>query len=324
MTKKILFISLLALGFLLQGVTLWADDDAIMDVDNNAAAFFGFWGTSTNKILFYGDNYRWALGAGRNVSTPTRTATFTTARVADITGLYEVYVRWTRGNDREESAVYRIYDGSTATFRGSCSHNQTLNGGAWNYCATVTLTAGNRGIVVLGNEFTDTNEVVIADGVRFVRTSFDSDNLVGVDLRQAGLDWVTKNSRGIADISTSTASRTNLTFDSITAPSGGTGYVIVKASGWAQLTSADRQVSLCIDNASGGSGCDSHVHYLENNTDEVNSANFENRKEFSIQEVYSIAGGTTATYYLKAARESGATGTIVWDDFVLLYVPRFY
>jgi hypothetical protein len=101
--------------------------------------------------------------------------------------------------------------------------------------------------------------------------------------------------------------------------------VIVQASGWAALTAADQRVTLCIDNASGGSGCDSWVHYLEINSDEVVSGSYENRKEFSIQEVYSISAGATNTYYLKAARESvSATGTIFWDDFVLIYVPAFY
>ncbi len=320
MLKKSIIITSVILGLFIQSGTLWADDDAIMDIDNHSAAFTGNWGFSTNKLLYYGDDYRYAFGAGTNVGTPTKEAIFTTAQIADITGTYAVYVRWSASSNREESATFRVYDGITP--RGSCSKNQTANGGEWQYCRSVTLTAGQRGVVKLGNEYTDTNEVVIADAVRFVRVSKDAADLVG--LRSAGIDYSGRSSRSINTIGTSSLARTNLASDSITAPAGGTGYVLVQASGFASLSTADKSIHLCIDNASGGSTCDSYQHTLENTADETNAGTYENRREFHIQEAYSITGGTTNSYYLKAYIETGATGTVYWDDFVLLYVPSFY
>ena len=317
MKKETFFIVFLALGIMLQGANLWADDDAIMDVDDNAASFVGSWGTSSVRILYYGDDYAFAAGSGGGATTAS--ATFTTAQTADITGQYHVYVRWTAGNMRATSAVYRIRD-NLGNSLGSCTKDQRFNGGAWQFCDNVTLTAGRRGVVVLGNENEPTNRFVCADAVRFVRQSWDDGNLVGV--RKAGVEWNVRGTRNIADLSTSTSTRTNLISKSIVAPSGGTGYVIVQASGWAILSTADRQVNLCIDDSSGGSACDSYIAYLEVNTDEAASGNYENRKAFHLQEVYSISSGTTRTYYLKAARESGATGTIAWNDFVLIYVPN--
>jgi hypothetical protein len=219
-TNKVLFLSALVLGFLLQCFNLWADDDAIMDVDDNAASFFGTWTTSQVRILYYGDDYQYAAGAG--VGQPaTATATFTTAQAADISGIYHVYVRWTAGAVRATSAVYTIRDDLNA-FRGRCVKDQRFNGGAWQFCDEVFLPAGRRGRVVLGNENEPTNRYLIADGVRFVRQSWDRYDLVD----EAGGDFSASSNN--EEPVTGTDEIVKSVF--ISAPSSG--KVIVNASGY--------------------------------------------------------------------------------------------
>ena len=300
-----------------------ADDDAIMDVDDNAAAFTGTWGTSTAKILYYGDDYQYAWGSGS--STATAEAVWTTQRTADATGEYQVFVRWTTHPNREESAIYRVYDGvADTTANCSCSMNQTLNGGAWQYCCSTTLSAGNKGVVKLGNENTSTNEVVIADGVRFVRTAVDSGDIVNSTIRdydiadEPGLEWSGKSIRNLP-VSTSCSSMTNLASFTLSAPTGG--YVHASATGIYVSSTSDKWVRVCISDVSGGSvsSCDSSAPYLE--TTETTS--YERELRFGLQETFGVSSGSK-TYYLKACQEVGGTGNIQWNDFTGIFVPTRY
>jgi hypothetical protein len=313
--KRIFFVLLLALGIILQGASLWADDDAIMDVDNHDAAFTGTWGTSTTKILYYGDNYRYAWGSGS--STTTREAVFTTNQYADVSGYYAMYVRWTTATNREESVLYRIYDGVADTSYGSdyCYVNQTQNGGEWRYCDTVYLTAGHRGVVKVGK-------------VRFVRVTKDGGDIANNSLRdyhigdEPGLDWSGATERNIATQVTSNCSYlTNLATVTITAPTSG--YVFVHANGIAELSTTDRWVRVGIDDVSGGGSFDSYAPFLENCSAEVNAGSYEDERRYTVSNVYYVSSGSN-TFYLKACKESGATGRIMWDDFVAIFFPTRY
>lgn len=315
MSKKLILVIFLALSIVFLRTHLWANDDSIMDVDNHSATWTGSWGISATKILYYGDNYRWATGAGTNVSSPTAEATFTTAETAGVTGTYHVYVRWTTHPNREESARFRIYDGTT--YRGNCDVNQTLNGGEWRFCDDVTLTIGNRGVVKLGNENCPTNKVVIADAVRFVRVSKDKDDIID----EPGSDYSYSGSKLNTSISSNCSSQTNLTYFTLNAPADG--YVVVTASGIVENTTTDRWVRVCIDNTSGGGNCDSLETYLENIGDEVSAADYEDERRYVLQEVYTVSKGSN-TFYLKACRQSGATGTTRWNDFVGMFFPTRY
>ncbi len=225
MLKKNLWAVLATAGILLSALVAWGDDDAIMDVDNHSAAFVGNWGTSTAKILYYGDNYRYAWGCGDTCTTPTRTATFTTKQTADISGYYNVYVRHTTATNREETAQFKIYSvvSGTPTYRGTCYINQTQDGGEWLFCANVYLPNGSYGRVVLGNENTNPSEVVIADGVRFVRTGVDGGDILdgsvtGADISDSSITSTDIATGGVAsvDILDNSVSSTDILNNSIT------------------------------------------------------------------------------------------------------------
>ncbi len=234
MLKQKMWAVAVATSFLLAVPAAWADDDAMMDVDNHSASFVGYWGYSTAKILYYGDNYRYAWGCGDTCTTPTRTATFTTKQTADISGYYNVYVRHTTASNREETARFNIYSvvSGTPTYRGACYINQTQDGGEWLFCANVYLPNGSYGQVVLGNENTNENEVVIADGVRFVRTGVDGGDIL--DSSITGNDIATGSIYGVdiadgsitgADIATGAVSSTDILDNSITGADIATGTI---------------------------------------------------------------------------------------------------
>jgi hypothetical protein len=157
--------------------------------------------------------------------------------------------------------------------------------------------------------------------VRFVRQSWDSNNFVGVDLRQAGVDYSSRSSLNYTSISTSSSSRTNLKSVAISPSawggSGGYGYVVVRASGWVYNYNANTSLYLCIDDASGGSTCDSYTHqYWDNDTYEY--------QDFSIQERYYVSGTSTKYFYLKGYRSSTATGVLYMDDLIVEFFPKSY
>lgn len=321
------------------GAGLWlspayADDDAIMDVDDNAAAFTGTWGTSTSKLLYYGDKYRFAWGSGS--STTTAEAVWTTASTADVSGEYQIFVRWSVDPNREESAVYRVYNGAADnTVNCSCSKNQTVNGGAWQYCCSTNLSAGQKGVVKLGNENTNTDEVVIADGIRFVRAAVDGGDIVnssitGADIASSsifdidigdepGLDWTGKSSRALP-ISTNCSAATNLAAFTLTAPTSG--FVHLNASGTYKANLTDRWVRLCLSDVSSGSmnTCDSMINYY---LEAAQGGNFEGYLRFALNDTLNVGTGSKV-YYLKGCQEPGATGNIVWNDFTGIFVPTRY
>ena len=169
MGRKVIII-LLGLSVCLWGIPSWAQDDAMIDIDNHVGTFTGSWGTSTARILYYGDNYRWATCSGS--SSMTGEAVFSSLQVGiDVvtTSEYAVYVRWVVDPNRTTAAHYRIFDGASSIVPvGECTFNQQGRGGEWIYCDTVTLTAGNAAVVKLGNNC-EAGKYVIADAVRFLK-----------------------------------------------------------------------------------------------------------------------------------------------------------
>ena len=270
MKTKFFFIMFLAIGIMLPGANLWADDDAIMDVDDNAASFVGSWGTSSVRILYYGDDYAFAAGSGGGATTAS--ATFTTAQTADITGQYHVYVRWTAGNMRATSAVYRIRD-NLGNSLGSCTKDQRFNGGAWQFCDNVTLTAGRRGVVVLGNENEPTNRFVCADAVRFVRQAWDNNDIVdepGYELAQRG------STTSLALCSLPSANWTTLGTITLTTPRN-YGIVWVHADG-ISLHTNDEWARVCI---AANSGCTSLAPVLDQSSREVAEGAWDNETRWT-------------------------------------------
>jgi hypothetical protein len=88
------------------------------------------------------------------------------------------------------------------------------------------------------------------------------------------------------------------------------GYLLVNASGVYWPTTANNYVRVCIDDASGGTTCDSWSYILESPI--VGSAAY---KPFAIQIYYPVNPGTKHIY-LKACRENVlTTGVIYWDYF---------
>ena len=327
----------------LTGVMAWApvyaDSDAIMDVDDNAANFTGTWGTSTNKLLYYGDDYQYAWGAGGSNPTATAYAQWIAPFPAEITGSYEVYVRWSVAPNREESAVYFVFERLGATLPDcTCSKNQTVDGGAWNYCCTATVPAGQYPWVRLGNENTNTNEVVVADGVRFVRTTKDggdilNGSLTGSDVSngslydadigdEPGLDWAGKGEINLTSVGDcGNPSWTNLTSVTITAPTSG--YILVEAAGIASNTVASGQYSrVAIDDSSTGKAVESYAPIFEKVSDET--TNYVNEGRYAIRNVYYESSAGTHTYYLKGCKSEFAGGRILWDDFTAIFFPTKY
>jgi hypothetical protein len=328
MKKKLLLVICLVLSIVLLGPNLlrtnvWADDDAIMDVDDNAATFTGSWPRSTNRILYYGDDYQYAVGSGGSA---TATATFTTAQVADITGRYQVYVRWTAGNARATNATYYIYD-STGAFKGNCIKDQRYNGGAWQFCAEVYLNSGRRGVVKIGNGNVPTSRYVCADAVRFVRISKDKDDIIGWPDATGG-DW--RVGGYISSIGSSTEFPTTLASTSVTCPGTGTKYVLAIAHATTRLysgesgSSAVASIETTLNSSSTWySGSPVSTFGVRQNTTSNNV--FIAEAPVFNQRIFSCTGGSTLTVYFLARRYySGTYTNVLYPKLTLLVFPEQY
>lgn len=306
MSKKLIFVMLLALCMLFQGGDLWADDDAIMDVDDNAATFTGSWVNSKYRILYYGDDYEYARGAGSS-SGATAVATFRTLQTADISGTYHVYVRWTAGTARDTSALYRVYDGTT--YAGGCIKDQRYNGGAWQFCREVYLTAGNRGKVTLTNENTPTNRYTCADAVRFVRVEKDKYDIVD----EAGVEY--KNGGSSSNVPTSVVN-----CDSISVSVPRSGWVQVECKAYAITFGERTVVELGVSTASTTIGEYTRAGVLDG-TDTK-------RRVFPMHTfaVFPVSAGTR-TFYCNAKKETSfAARTVNLGDIYMkaVYYPTRY
>ena len=82
--RKIIMLAL-ALGFCLMSQSVLAYNDWIMETDNHDATFTGTWGTSTARILYYGNNYRYTPCSG-SMGAVSATAKFIARTSVDMSG----------------------------------------------------------------------------------------------------------------------------------------------------------------------------------------------------------------------------------------------
>jgi hypothetical protein len=91
------------------------------------------------------------------------------------------------------------------------------------------------------------------------------------------------------------------------------GFLLANADGIYAPGTANKYVRVCIDDASGGTTCDSWSPIMESTS--YNFTGNAAEKRFALQRAYQVNPGTK-WLYLKACREDVATtGTIMWDDF---------
>ena len=130
-------------------------------VDNVDADFTGSWSNSSATTGYYGSDYAYAVGS----ATETATATFTPNIPED--GYYWVYVWYTAGANRSESAKFLVnHAGGTE----EVVINQQHDGFTFRHLGRFYFLAGSdpvNGSVTLSNEGSDPSSVVIADAVRF-------------------------------------------------------------------------------------------------------------------------------------------------------------
>lgn len=315
MWKKLRSVFLFALitGALLACPAI-ADDDAMMDVDDSSfTGVVGTWGTSAVVPCAEGGSYKYAWG-------PSQVMTLETAQLADITGEYAVYARWTAHPNRNDSVTYRIYDGATlrSTRNGV---NQQTHGCEWNYLATVNLTSGNKGRVEVDSTAAALPaEATTVDAVRFVRVSKDKNDTVD----EAGMEY--SQSTGSTTITaTSTASPQTLRSDSIICPNSG--YVVALATGELSWTPTGAnnwaQVSHCLSTSTAWTASYTQSHArVANDTD---SGSW--RREAMVnQRVTSCSAGETVNVYWLIVREAdiNVDSYVYHPVLTLMYFPTSY
>jgi hypothetical protein len=130
-------------------------------LDNTEAAFTGNWSSGNSAPDKFGADYRFA---GTTVGGSTASALY----VPDIRteGAYDVFVWYPQGGNRSTNTPVSIFfQGGTLTARV----NQETGGGGWRQVGTNLLfRAGTNGFVRISNGTGESNQVVMADAVRFV------------------------------------------------------------------------------------------------------------------------------------------------------------
>ncbi len=129
-------------------------------VDNSDPGFSvesGTWYTGTSAPDRYGADYRWnSVGAG-NDKVQWRPS-------IPQSGQFDVAVWYPEGSNRAPDAKFTVYfDGGNQTF----VINQQTNGGQWNLLGTFQFSEGTSGFVELSDHSGSSENVVVADAVRF-------------------------------------------------------------------------------------------------------------------------------------------------------------
>lgn len=285
---------------------------AVEEVDNNAASFTGTWYTSTQRLLYYGDNYRFAQGSGG--AAVTASATFTSTVDTEVDGEYSVYARWAVDPNRCTTARYRIYDG--ATLRGTVTRDLTANGGAWRRLGTYRFTPNSTPSVIVDNAGCPVSKFIIADGIRWVQEDVDRNAIVD----EPGIEWAESGSVTNAGVG-ECGNPSWQVLRTITLSIPRSGFVLVQASGIVVNTLSGQYFRVGIDNSSTGKLIDSLAPYMENESDETGV--WENEDRYAISNVYTVSAGTYS-YYLKGCRSEFAAGNIQWGDFTAIYFPTRY
>ncbi|MBP6865444.1 MAG: hypothetical protein KBC32_09300 [Candidatus Didemnitutus sp.] len=128
------------------------------NTDTGSVSIVGSWTTTAATAGFHGANY---LHDGNTGTTGGKSVTFTPN--LPVTGVYDVYVRWTASVNRATDAPIDV---NHATGSATFNVNQKVDGGTWVLLDTYAFNAGTGGSVVVRNDSAD--GFVVADAVRFV------------------------------------------------------------------------------------------------------------------------------------------------------------
>ena len=300
--KNIIFVMMfLALSILLHGANLWAahEDDAVMDRDDKEyTARTGTWGSSVFLPCAIGGGYQYAFGTGE-------TMTIDTEESADITGWYAVYARWTAHANRNNAAVYSIYDGTT--LRQSVTVDQRSRGCGWNYLDTVTLTKGNKGRVIISNPGATSGEATISDGIRFVRVQSDRTFITD----EAGVEFA-----GGDQFLTLTSADMVVRTVALTAPSAG--YVMVDVSGSFFFGNSSTTDYVHCSITTGNS-----VLLTNDFGSQEHTADAMRRVPFAATRGFSVGAGTT-TFKLICSEGATSQANVVDSNMKAVFYPSRY
>jgi hypothetical protein len=228
------FIFAFSLGLFLQPAQVWADDDAIWDKDDSEYWLrTGTWNPSTFLPCAHGGAYQFAWGSGNTMTLDSDIGGPGGHTLPDIVGEYAVYAMWSSHPNRNNAATFRIQQNQNTI--ATVVRDQRFEGCKWNHLATVTLSNLGHVQVVIDSTGALNSEATIADGVRWVRVTKDSadilnDSLLDIDMAdEPGMDWAS-GEQSVALTSTDTTVRAI----TVTAPTSG--YVVVNASGYFDFT----------------------------------------------------------------------------------------
>src|SRR5215471_18332725 len=133
-----------------------AADEVILDDSAGSVQITGPWLATSTSPGFFGEGYRFRVaGDGANsVRWP-----FPSAAVA---GSYELFARWTSGENRASNATYLVTHAGGST---SVAVDQRINGAVWKSLGTFNFAPGGEQGVTLTDR---ADGVVVADAVRWV------------------------------------------------------------------------------------------------------------------------------------------------------------
>jgi hypothetical protein len=127
--------------------------------------------------------------------------------------------------------------------------------------------------------------------------------------------WIDKFSIDVSTLSTDCANMTNLGYQYMTAPSDG--YINLSASGIYAPALANKWIKICLSETSNGGSCDSYSPFIESSS--VGPV-YEGERRYALNHVIkNVDGNNTYYFYLKACRETGATGVLYWNDVIGIF-----
>jgi hypothetical protein len=134
----------------------------------------------------------------------------------------------------------------------------------------------------------------------------------------AGSNSATFGSMNVANLSDDCSLKSNVA--SLTITPKRAGDFTVFAGGTYDMRTDDKYVNVCLSNASGGAACSGSSPIIEGETTGV----YEAEKSYTLTKRFTVNPDTSYTFYLKACREVGATGTLYWTDLIGIFTSREY